>query len=398
MSKKNKVREPGVKAEATPQLPIQDDPYWKVSPVFMDIHRIGRHIERFERIGDQHPQWLNDILEGVPTYYCVLGVHRGATMDAIVSAFAERMDSPSYPEEILYEALDVLSTPLLQAEYDEFLSLFEHYTKCLPPFEKKELIQKHTDAINNANKMDFFTQIQNKFGEYCNLYFEGMPDFYEYAGLLKDSDIETIKRDCPHDSELLKKIYSTLTTPNLRQEYDTLLAFLSENGSPEGFENQKNKKLLWKQLDREMVENIILLILSRPDAIEYYFKKSDTILNTNQDWREYLPPSKESFFSILGVDAGVLSEDKKEVESIIRNKYRQLERTPRVNLAYSILKNQTLRDDYLWLFENNAMITTIASLLSIKKVPKPASQRSTTDTLIEKILRKALSKKSGGRK
>ena len=375
MSRKNKVRDtvgiPGIPSE----IPIQDDPYWKVSGIFLDIHRAGRYIERFDRIGNRHPQWVKDLLYGIPTYYCVLGVHRGATADQLALAYKRKKNPAFYPPVILCEALLVLSTPRLQAEYDELLIVFEQYTKCLPPFEKKELIQQHTDMINTAKKFDRLVQIDSEFGDYCSLFFEGMPDLYEYAGLAKDSDSETIKRDCRQDSELQKKIYSILTTPGSRQDYDGLMAFLAENTTPEEIDDRKNKRELWKQYDREMVEKIILMTLTEPRAIHNYFERSGTILNTNQDWRQYLPPSKESFLSILGLDAGVLHGDKKEVEDMIRDKYRQLERTPRVNLAYSVLKNQAMREDYLWLFGNQTLITLLYDLLSVDTVRKPVTRR-----------------------
>ncbi|MEI7648127.1 MAG: hypothetical protein WCJ47_00270 [Methanomicrobiales archaeon] len=393
MSRKNKSRETGVKPETTPQLPIQDDPYWKVSRIFMDIHRIGRYIERFDLFADQHPQWVDDIMEGFPTYYCVLGVYRGAPSDQVVSAYRKRIDSSIYPLQVIQEAFSVLRNPQLQTIYDDFLIIFEQYTKCLPPYEKKQLIQKHSDAINAAKKFDSFMQIRDNFGDYCNLYVEGMPDLYEYAGLAKSSDIETIQRSCPKDSELQKKIYSIFTSPGLRHDYDALLAFIAENISPIGIENRKNKRELWKKFDRERVERIILLSLTEPNVIKKYFNRFDTILTTNQDWREHLPPSNESFFSILGLESDVLNADKKEVDGIIRDKYRQLERTSRVNLAYSVLKNQTLRDDYLWLFENYSMINMLLDLFSLKKVQKPVSKRSTPYNLIEKILHEASCKK-----
>ena len=94
----------------------------------------------------------------------------------------------------------------------------------------------------------------------------------------------------------------------------------------------------------------------------------------------------------------MLNADKKEVDGLIRDKYRQLERTSRVNLAYSVLKNQTLRDDYLWLFENSTMINMLLDVFSLKKVQKPVSKRSIPHNPIEKILLDALSKKPGGRR
>jgi hypothetical protein len=129
MSMKNKLRETGVKPETTPQLPIQDDPYWKVSRIFMDIHRIGRYIERFDLFADQHPQWVDDIMEGFPTYYCVLGVYRGAPLDQVVSAYKKRIDSSIYPLQVIQEAFSVLSNLWLQVMYDDFLIVFEQYMK-----------------------------------------------------------------------------------------------------------------------------------------------------------------------------------------------------------------------------------------------------------------------------
>jgi hypothetical protein len=50
-------------------------------------------------------------------------------------------------------------------------------------------------------------------------------------------------------------------------------------------------------------------------------------------------------------------------------------RTPRVNLAYSVLKNQAQRDDYLWLIENYTFINMLSTLLSVEKVREPATWR-----------------------
>lgn len=374
--KKNKFAGTVSIPETPPVLPIEDDPYWKVSGIFMDKHRVGRYLERFDRFGDRHPQWVDDLLDGVPTYYCVLGVLRGATADQIASAYKKKMDPQFYPFPILHEAFLVISNIRLRIEYDELLLIFEQYTKCLPPFEKKELIKNHTDIINTAKKFDRLVQIHPMFGSYCSLFIAGVPDLYDIVGLAKDSDIETINRDCRQDSELQRKIYSILTTPGLREDYDFMMAFIAEYiSSGENVDDQENKKELLKQYDPEMVEKIILFTLTEPDAIDKYFERSDTILNTNQDWKQYLPPSKESFFSVLGLDAGVLHADKKEAEGIIRDKYRQLVRTPRVNLAYSVLKNQALRDDYLWLIENYTFINMLSALLSVEKVREPAPWR-----------------------
>ena len=236
----------------------------------------------------------------------------------------------------------------------------------MPPFEKKELIARHADLVATAKQFDTVVQANSKFGDYFSLFISGMPDLYEFVGLSKDSDIETIEQNCRQDSEFFRKVHSILTTS--RKDYDLMLAFFTENITREEADEWAEKRRLWKEYDREMVERIILLTLSEPNIIQNYFTRSSAIMNTNQDWKQYLPPSKNSFFSIIGLEAGLLQVDKKEVEGVIRDRYRQLERTPPVNLAYSVLKNQTLREDYLWLYENHVMIEALAHLLSVKTV------------------------------
>lgn len=366
MKKKNKFLGLGGIPKVPPELPIQDDPYWKVSSMYLDAHRLGRSLDRFERFGYQHPQWVDDLINGIPTYYCVLGVHRGATAAQVIQAFRKKVDPSFYPLEVLNEAMIVLSSLELQIAYDELLYVFEQFTKCMPPFEKKELIARHADLVATAKQFDTVVQANSKFGDYFSLFISGMPDLYEFVGLSKDSDIETIERNCRQDSEFFRKVHSILTTS--RKDYDLMLAFFTENITREEADEWAEKRRLWKEYDREMVERIILLTLSEPNIIQNYFTRSSAIMNTNQDWKQYLPPSKNSFFSIIGLEAGLLQVDKKEVEGVIRDRYRQLERTPPVNLAYSVLKNQTLREDYLWLYENHVMIEALAHLLSVKTV------------------------------
>ncbi|TKY92173.1 MAG: hypothetical protein C5S46_02005, partial [Candidatus Methanomarinus sp.] len=65
----------------------------------------------------------------------------------------------------------------------------------------------------------------------------------------------------------------------------------------------------------------------------------------------------------LGLDSNSLSGDKKEIEKIMREKYRPLEKTPEVNLAYSMLKNASLRDDYIWLIEKSEILSIFSDII-----------------------------------
>ncbi len=352
------------------EIPIQNDPYWKVSGIYMDAHRVGRFISKFEQFEDRHPEWTDDLMDGMPTYYCVLGAERGATKEQIEQAYEKKLKFSSYPDEVIDEAFDVLSNPRLQKEYDELLFTFEQITKSMHPPEKNELIKKHSAHISTEKEYIKMGQILSKYKDYTFLYMHGIPDLYEIAGIAEDSTAEEIKRNCRADSELLKKICAVLIDPASREEYDFMLGFIAKYTDKERLEQREINRKKWNQLDRGIFEKIILTTLDEPGVIEKYMQRQIEILNSNQDWKQYLPPNKETFLSILGLDAGSLRTDKKEVERAIREKYRHLEKTPQVNLAYSVLKNTSQRDDYLWLLENHKMLDMLFSLISVEEIPR----------------------------
>lgn len=369
MSKKKKKQiSEGIQVIKQEML-TQDDPYWKVSSIYMDAHRVGRFISGFKRFEERHPEWTDDLMDGNPTYYCVLGVERGATKDQMEQAYERKLKLSSYPDEVIEEAFNVLSNPMLHKEYDELLFTFEQITKCMPHPEKNELIKKHSARISIEKEYTRMGQILGKYKDYTLLYMHGMPDLYEITGLVKDSTAEKIKRNCRADSELLKKSCTVLDDPASREEYDFMLGFIAKHTDRECLEEREKNRNKWRHIDKGISERIVLTALNEPDVIEKYMQRRIDILNSNQDWKQYLPPDKETFLSILGLDTDSLRADKKEVERAIREKYRQLEKTPQVNLAYSVIKNTSQREDYLWLLENHEMLDTLASLLSVKEVP-----------------------------
>jgi len=372
MSKRKKKQRAEEIQVVKQEIPIHDDPYWKIASIYMDAHRVGRFISRFERFEEMHPEWTYELMDGIPTYYCVLGVERGATKDQIEWSYESKLKISSYPKEVIGEAFDVLSDHRLQKEYDELLLTFEQVTKCMSPAEKKKLVEKHSEHIRIEKEYIRMGQIQSRYKDYTHLYMLGVPDLYEIAGLAKDSTTEEIRRNCraDSDSELLNKIYAILNDTASREEYDFMLSFIAKYANKERLEARDRNRKKCERIDRGIFERIILTALNEPDAIERYMQRRNEILNSDQDWKEYLPPNKETFLSILGLDAaGSLRADKKEVEGAIRERYRQLEKTPQVNLAYSVLKNASQREDYLWLLENYDMLDSLTSLLSAEEVP-----------------------------
>ncbi len=362
--KKNKnkhlANQPAIKQEVS----IQDDPYWKVSPLHMDPHRVGKYIIKFDELDEEYPEWTEMLLDGFPTFYCILGVMRGASEEDVEKAYANKLKLSHYSQSILEEAYDTLSSETLRKEYDQLLFVFEQITKCMLVPDKNELIRNH--AMNIRIEKDFvrMRDIQKQYMNFLSLYLFGVPELYELIGTGKDSSFEEIKRQCETGSELRKRIYSILGDPVKREEYDFMMNFIQKHAHKEDHEHRNSRLKNWENMDRTLLEKIILNALDHSDETEQLKKRMYGTLTNNQDWSRYLPPNKKTFFSILGLDRNSLSGDKKEIETMIREKYRHLEKTPEVNLAYTVLKNESQRADYICLIENIEFINTMQRIFS----------------------------------
>nr|MBC8522270.1 hypothetical protein [Methanomicrobia archaeon] len=58
------------------QLFACDDPYWKVPTRYMDRSRVGAAEKKIEKFEKRYPECIEDLFDGLPTYYCVLCVSR----------------------------------------------------------------------------------------------------------------------------------------------------------------------------------------------------------------------------------------------------------------------------------------------------------------------------------
>jgi len=364
MSKKRKKQKQSDSSTVKQEISILDDPYWKVSSIFVDMHRIGRFISKFERFEVRHPEWVQDLMEGTPTYYCILGVEKGAAKSQIEQAYEKKLGFSSYNDEVIEEAFDVLSNPGFTREYNKLLIIFEQITKSMPMHEKNELIKNHADNINTEKEYYRMGSILEKYKWYHVLYMKGMPDLYEVTGIAQDSPEEAFKKHSDSDSELMQKIYSLLSDKSFRDDYNFLIYFTNIHSKPEILEEREMRRRKWEQIDNQIVEKIIFNALNEFFWINNIVSRSSEIINNNHDWSQYLPPNEETFLSVLGLERDSLSGEKKKVEKTLREKYRYLEKTARINLAYSVLKNTSLRDDYLWLLENQEMIDALHDLFS----------------------------------
>jgi len=369
MSKKKNKQKETEKPELNQEISIQDDPYWRVSSLHLDMRRLGMSMIKFEHFVEKYPEWVEPLLEGIPTWYCVLGVHRGASEEEIEKAYSKKSQLSYFSGFLIEEAYDVLTDRNLQKKYDELLFLFEQYSKCMSPSEKKELIDNHNEYLKHEKEFIRMSELQTKYMTILNIHLFGAPSIYEIIGLGKDATIEDIKRKCDIGSELFKKIGSILSDPKKRDDYDFLIYFTGRYGSKEDHEQRNRKSKKWEKIDKKTFEQIILMSIDIDNTIGIQ-QRMNEIINANHDWMNYLPPNKDTFFSILGIDPSSLSGDKKDIEKLLREKYRPLEKTPLVNLAYSVLKNESQRVDYNLVLDNSPIFDAMKFIASDEEEEK----------------------------
>src|SRR5665648_229564 len=294
MSKKKKQSKS--KSESVPQkaanqeVSIQDDPYWEVATTHMDIQRLGRYVTIFERFEYEHPQWIDDLMGGVPTYYCVLGVERGSSKNRIEQAYEQKTDFSSYPAETIEEAFCVLSDPKLQKKYDELLSVFKQITKAMPQEDKVEFIEVHNSHVNSEKDYVRMEQLLDTYKKYYTMYTMGMPDFYEIMQLPQDCSVEEIKKYINSDSKLLKRISSILCDKTLRDDHDFLLYFYRNHTQQKYIAQRHERMKKWDLIERPIFEHIILNIMDKSEDIMASMIRCTDIVNANHDWRNYLSP------------------------------------------------------------------------------------------------------------
>ncbi len=333
------------------QLFVCDDPYWKVPTRYMDMSRVGamgKKIEKFEKL---YPKCIEDLFDGAPTYYCVLCVSKKDSRVAIERAYERKKECSTYPDEVIERAYEMLSDDKKRSTYNEILRVFFKLLQAFTAIEKRELIDEHDDWLRMEKNLATWEYILKNRKVWLRLFHQGLPTFYEVLGVdragLKDSEVIECKNKNV-DNRLAEEIGKILNNPQLRFEYDFMLDALDKIFDENPLAGIGRERVFLKGKDA-----FYLMLLKYHDYLEKYA----WIMQEHQDWKEYT--DEKTFYSVLNIDAGSIPEDKRAAENFFRNAYRDTERTEEVNLAYSVLKNSRLREDYDWLLKNGEWVSML---------------------------------------
>ena len=179
-----------------------------------------------------------------------------------------------------------------------------------------------------------------------------MPDIFEFSCLGRDYSDKNIEKYCSDGDELSLLISSIIRDPALRKDFIFASDYYEHDILPDAQEKRNKQKEVWRTFPQPLVRKVMLMSLTKSEQMLGIIIRIEKNLNNNHDWTKYLPPSDESFYSVLGVSEEIVTLPKNELESTLRSQYRTLDRTPVVNLAYSVLKNPGLREEYIWMYVN----------------------------------------------
>jgi len=333
---------------------VCDDPYWRVLDRYVDSRRLEPIIREFDLFEQQYPMWADHLYSGLPTYYGVLCITKDASSDMLKEAYDKKKRYSTYPKDVIDEAYNVLSKPELRAKYGKLLQLFEKMSRSIPSKEKNEIKKYHEEWLKREEEGMERVYMALNHPEWISLMFMEAPTFYRILGVDKDKSQEEIKEVYESERriryqlstlELLEEVYGVLSDQQLRSEYDFVLNSFEDIPENVLDEIRGEQKLIGQKMDDDKILSHIKL---------HRWKR---IMDKHHDWKSYLPPNEETFYDVLGIDISKLPINDKDVEKEIRDNYRGMEKTSIVNLAYSVLKNSNLREEYKWMLKNHEGIS-----------------------------------------
>ncbi len=336
------------------QLFACDDPLWKLPKRYVDFLRLMGHGKKFAEFEKRYPDCIDNLMSGVPTYYCVLCVSKNDPPDMIKKAYQRKKVPTTYPDSVLERACEMLSDRRKRSDYEEILRLFLKIMQGYTAKEKRELTEEHSEWIEDERERATEYYLSKNRSAWFNLCYIGAPTFYELLGVDRAKLKEGEEVKCENngvDKRLAEEVCRILNNPQLKFEYDSVLGMVGEILPDDYRAEVKSGKTTW---DGDDIGYLV--------ALRHYndVAKYDRIWNLHEDWGEYL--GDRTFYDVLTIDRALVPEDKREAEGFIRHVYRSMKRTPEVNLAYSVLKNFRERGDYDWLLKNQKLVDILIKI------------------------------------
>ncbi|MDY6931764.1 MAG: hypothetical protein SVJ22_07640 [Halobacteriota archaeon] len=337
-----------------------DDPYWNISKRYVDPSRSSRLMQKFNKIETEHPGWTDHMVSGYPTYYAILCVPKDASEEILKESYDAKKERSVYGPELVEEAYNTLNDEGASEDYVAALELFERVSQVLKPIDKKEIIKKHEEFLQEEKTYAVSSYLEDLHKEWIGLFIKGAPTFYGMLGVDDGASKEEIeeKYNSMDKSDLVSEIYSILIDDDLKWDYDLLISFFEENINEFFLIQIKGNRDRW---DIKEHEGLLQKFLNDYEGITHF----DEIMMEHRDWKDYLPPN-ESFYDILSIKMEDVPENDEDAEKFLMEAFLNHENDDKANSSFECLKRFDLRKEYDWLVENHEWINKLDEIMSPK--------------------------------
>lgn len=336
--------------------------------------------QEFKYFEKTHRDWFYYHLEdGFPTFYSILGVNKHVDMKRLDENYIFKRQNSYLPLEIIEEAYKTIKKVELRKNYNRFLKMLQNYYPLLEEEEKIEINKKHSEWQYFERAKTMLSLIVERHQNWEVLYLIGL-NLFTIAKLTPEfnySDIITLHKKYLKSRAKYAKIQVLITklflNPFVFKEYKIFLSLFPLNF----LDDEKNRVIAklqrhWSKFNFTI--NDFGEVLLSDESLREKLVNYQSIIIKNNNWIEYLPPHKNTFYNILNIDINNLNSIN-EMESNIKSsefrellfkKYKIAEKTSETNLAYSVLKNPQTRTDYDWLLKNNLIFMKFLFLIQIE--------------------------------
>lgn len=359
-------------------LYYSNDKYWPKKNRKMQIRELKVYQE-LRYFGKSHKDWLYYHLEyGCPTFFSILGVDLNVNMNRLKEIYQFKCENSYIPVYIIEEAYKTIKNVQLRSKYIRFIKLFRHYYNLLEEEEKTELDDKHSDWLYYEKKKIILSLILERHKNWDLLYVIGINLFsitnIKHSYKMKDifALYKKYLKDTSEKSKILAFITKKFLNSFVYQEYRTFLSIF-----PTFFLKKKKNRVAEKLQKHWLIMNFKLTdfrnILLSEERLMEKIDAHHSILSKNINWIDYLPPNKKTLYQVLDIDIKSFNSNIKieseninsQFRDLLFKKYKCAQKSPEINLAYTILRNPQMRADYDWMLKNNLVLMKILFLLQI---------------------------------
>jgi predicted transcriptional regulator len=361
---------------------------------FISASRFNKIEKNLQRITNLHPDWKQDYLHGLPTYYKLFNVQPNKVDSTKIDYIKTILQAYElFPTRHIEEISAILLDKSTEKLYYEFISNIKEIF-CNIDDDKFDAVKEH----RNKDVMEFTTKIKSKIIQKFYPLFDlvqlsGIPSLYILINIKQpEPTIEIVKEHFEkinHSSKEFENLFEILSQILLNEfvksYYDLIERRNMTHKNNELLEQQtilvqSLRKLYFIEIDEfYILYNEIITI-----ALTLDLKKIKTItLPIIMEWSQSIEEGKD-YFNILGISPDYTSDT---IENELRKKFRETERTPEINRAYGVLKNKFKRQDYDWVKKNYQSLKLYLSLIHPITLSEDNKSILESDSLYIKIIK-----------